>query len=852
MPITQVNPEALTVGLNTKLPEMLPEVLHLNEDDLKFTASSGGEGVELTFADRGLNDNRTRETKYLRCPANGILTQAMVNSDHPVTFIIRNNFNLNGAKITLPKDSVLQFDGGILKNGTLVGNNTTIIAGILKIFEITVKFEGTWSSHGVPVEWFGAESKKFDAEKESLYVINDSALVDSSPAFNSAISLSVLGCGEAWAHGGLYRCCETINILKNSQLNLGSGTALNFHLNGKGLDSNSEPYIALYPNEYIPTDQMAKAIDFDAYNGQLTGHGWIIIKDCTYTIGIYVPGRYYSFTDMQLSCHIDVRIVGGYHGHSAPDPDDNFGEGVPSKDSELTGYYFDKTNRIEYYRSSATAAWGKYRECKVNYNTSIRCDVTQSGSDYRLINTRFSIWDMFGYRGIEIIQKNSSWYNQSIWDGTVSNKISNFVSMFGTNTSYHNMERMSYQNGIERNKYGYYVYSESHGNKFGNVWDNSAVKGNPYSVWFAKESRDESILWCSNAQVRDEGSNNTYGIVNSKKDIYLQSCMSVENTLNMRPPMDNPERKMVYFDEIIDKPLSESLCSNIFTTYTNTNIPISEACVLFDTSYETGLEICNEAHPGGIAIKCVDSPSRVWTGDTGRMRNKALYMRLIFNTMDLPNREYKNIIAEVSTRNIDGLDKSSAAYSTYFHATPPSTWYTNWEMGAGKNTNSIQSMIIPMNGDVFRSLGWLLFIHPLKALSKPIKLIGVEVYSDNFYTSIVKDNAINKPLCPKKGTMYFDTTTNRPNWWNGTDWVDITEPINTAITSKQDKLTSGTNIKTVNNQSLLGSGNITIEASKITVDTELSDTSTNPVQNLVIKKYIDDTLGTINTQLSRI
>lgn len=38
----------------------------------------------------------------------------------------------------------------------------------------------------------------------------------------------------------------------------------------------------------------------------------------------------------------------------------------------------------------------------------------------------------------------------------------------------------------------------------------------------------------------------------------------------------------------------------------------------------------------------------------------------------------------------------------------------------------------------------------------------------------------------------------------------------------------------------------------ITVDPSMSDTSTNPVQNLVIKKYIDDTLGTINTQLSRI
>lgn len=109
-----------------------------------------------------------------------------------------------------------------------------------------------------------------------------------------------------------------------------------------------------------------------------------------------------------------------------------------------------------------------------------------------------------------------------------------------------------------------------------------------------------------------------------------------------------------------------------------------------------------------------------------------------------------------------------------------------------------------------------------------------------------------RPQCAVVGQSYFDETLKKNIWYDGTDWVDITDPINTAITSKQDKLTSGTNIKTVNNQSLLGSGNITIEASKITVDTELSDTSTNPVQNLVIKKYIDDTLGTINTQLSRI
>ena len=56
-----------------------------------------------------------------------------------------------------------------------------------------------------------------------------------------------------------------------------------------------------------------------------------------------------------------------------------------------------------------------------------------------------------------------------------------------------------------------------------------------------------------------------------------------------------------------------------------------------------------------------------------------------------------------------------------------------------------------------------------------------------------------------------------------------------AIQGKQDKLVSGTNIKTVNNQSLLGSGNISIEGGgTVTVDSELSDTSENPVQNKVI------------------
>ena len=76
--------------------------------------------------------------------------------------------------------------------------------------------------------------------------------------------------------------------------------------------------------------------------------------------------------------------------------------------------------------------------------------------------------------------------------------------------------------------------------------------------------------------------------------------------------------------------------------------------------------------------------------------------------------------------------------------------------------------------------------------------------------------------------------------------------VNILAKKKQDALTSGTNIKTINNQSLLGSGNIEISAPSITVDTSMSDTSMNPVQNKVIKAYIDGLVGNVAAQLAQI
>lgn len=76
--------------------------------------------------------------------------------------------------------------------------------------------------------------------------------------------------------------------------------------------------------------------------------------------------------------------------------------------------------------------------------------------------------------------------------------------------------------------------------------------------------------------------------------------------------------------------------------------------------------------------------------------------------------------------------------------------------------------------------------------------------------------------------------------------------LNNEFAKKQDNLISGTNIKTVNGNSILGSGNLKIDIpDPVTVDTALSATSTNPVQNKVITNALNDKqefIGRINAQ----
>ena len=74
-----------------------------------------------------------------------------------------------------------------------------------------------------------------------------------------------------------------------------------------------------------------------------------------------------------------------------------------------------------------------------------------------------------------------------------------------------------------------------------------------------------------------------------------------------------------------------------------------------------------------------------------------------------------------------------------------------------------------------------------------------------------------------------------------------------ALDGKQEALVSGENIKTINGQSLLGSGDIQVQGgsgSNITVDGVLSTTSENAVQNKVVTEALNGKLNKITPPIS--
>ena len=96
---------------------------------------------------------------------------SQLNDDETI-YEIRDFFDLEGKEVTLSANSVLKFEGGMLANGTIIGNGTTIEAPLVKIFNDDITLKGDFNCDFYP-EWFGAVTYSEETAVDNAAVFNN-------------------------------------------------------------------------------------------------------------------------------------------------------------------------------------------------------------------------------------------------------------------------------------------------------------------------------------------------------------------------------------------------------------------------------------------------------------------------------------------------------------------------------------------------------------------------------------------------------------------------------------------------------------------------------------------------------
>ena len=92
---------------------------------------------------------------------------AQVTKENAV-YVINSTIDIGKKSLLMPNGCVLKFDGGRIASGTLIGQNTVILADPVQIFGRDVQLEGSWSVMQPYGEWFGARGDGKSDDSQAL------------------------------------------------------------------------------------------------------------------------------------------------------------------------------------------------------------------------------------------------------------------------------------------------------------------------------------------------------------------------------------------------------------------------------------------------------------------------------------------------------------------------------------------------------------------------------------------------------------------------------------------------------------------------------------------------------------
>lgn len=131
-----------------------------------------------------------------------------------VIYKIVNDIDLGNAVLTIPTGCTLDFAGGSIINGELVGTNTKIISGLQKIFS-SIVISGTWDNDNSYLEWFDLINSKYPIN-EALKLSNNLRLLKNTYSVTTiSIPESVCIQGESTTES-IINIDNTIDIDNNN------------------------------------------------------------------------------------------------------------------------------------------------------------------------------------------------------------------------------------------------------------------------------------------------------------------------------------------------------------------------------------------------------------------------------------------------------------------------------------------------------------------------------------------------------------------------------------------------------------------------------------------------------------